>query len=293
MIFCSDPRREVSSLLLWQQDDRTIVPASASHSAYEEKSPQNPVRSPFTPDETQISIFDFAKLSREDQKQWLKASGSKSKDLPTSMDSTFACSSASSESSEKTEETDSISSFSSRSGDLCMSAVQKRSIFAPYWAKVGQDQNLPQQILCDTKACSSCCESKTDESIENSPRRSVIGCQIPLAATTTKDHQRLALPQIETVIATLLPERPMSITPNRRANSISAISILKKKDDHQLGRKRSNSFNVTFDSKVNVVLVFDDAPVFQSRTRTSPWWVRWLTVTGGNEQGVTCYQQLS
>ncbi len=284
MLFCSDHQREVSRQLQLQGNHE--IQTCSSDGPTEERAPQRSSQPELPRYDTPISIFDFAELSRGEQKRWLEASCGKNNGDSKTGDMALYCSSVSSGSSEKTEETDSISSVSSRSSDLCTDGIQRRSIFAPYWAKIGQEERSATLSVQDNMPRSP--DSKMEHRVPAAPRRSVIGCQISLTAATRV--QRVvppALPPLEVVIATLLPERPSFLLPHRRASSTSAMSILKKKESQQGRHKRSNSFSVTFDSKVNVVLVFDDTPTFRT-TRTSPWWVRWLAAAGTTEGDVAC-----
>ncbi len=281
MLFCSDQQLEISRQPQLQRNHE--IQTCSSDCSNKERAPHIASLPELPPYDTPISIFDFVELSRGEQNKWLETSCGKNNGDSKTGDISVYCSSASSGSSDKTEEIDSISSLSSRSTDLCADGMQRRSIFAPYWAKIGQEERSATLSVQDNMPTS------TDS--KKAPRRSVIGCPISLPAATREQRVVAAsLPQLEVAIAPLLSERPSSLLPSRRASSTSAMSILKKRESQPGRHKRSNSFSVTFDSTVNVVLVFEDTPTFRT-TRTSPWWVRLLAAAGTTEGDVACNEQ--
>jgi hypothetical protein len=318
MLFCSDPQMDTCSS--GQSDiifpgnfgnkmfllDPIIVPTNKVTPCHQTTLP---------PSGTPLSIFQFAGLSSEQQKQWLEACG----DMKSNNNSKttqrkarakvlvqpLPGNDAGGEQSCKSDETDSITSFtSSRSGDQqCQIGVQKRSIFAPYWAKTVERPAQQNDHDQDTSTPVKTAKRTVVEILSEASQKSMI---IPPLHTSTTMSDRCAgdnslrprLHQDETRIATLLEQPPPPpLMSQRRAVSTSAISsILKKKEEEGGGRdgdvqqqeqgeggrrrRRSSSFSVSFDSKVNVVLVFQDKPPYQTR-RIPPWWARgWLSGMG-------------
>lgn len=320
MFFCSDSQMETCSS---SREDNAIFPRIHDNDKFLLDSIIMPIRKEEAPAKhqtttlpqagTPLSIFEFAGLSSEQQKQWLEASGScdvkqnttpqrsaKSKVLVLpSCRNVASC-----EQSLKTDETDtdeSVTSLSSRSGgdqessQSCTSGVQKRSIFAPYWAKTSgkvlQDGQDHVQHEDQDSAMVQILKQASQKSMVPPPlsHHSDFGPR----TSCGQDKHIIALPRLQqsdtTSIATL-PKHPSPLlTPQRRAVSTSAISILKKKGDGQKvqeqPRRRSSSFSVSFDSRVNVVLVFQDKPPYQTTRRMPPWWARFLSGTGGTGEG--------
>jgi len=335
MLFCSpEPLIESCS----SQEDNVLFPQTSQNELFLLKNciivPKDTLswnQTTLPPAGTPLSIFEFAGLSPVQQKQWLEACSDTKQNtttqrnkatsatmvLPLSRNDVSTTSCEQQESC-KTDDTDSITSLSSNRSDAqCPNGVQKRSIFAPYWAKTGErtgeEKNIhdPDVVSCAAPAPGNNNRITVAQILEEASQISMIppphhhlsttsctrstnmigrGCcwgdqHIPRPAAPRLLHQQ---EQDEARIATLSEQPPM-LTPQRRVVSTSAISILKNKqgdkNQQEQGegrRRRSSSFSVSFDSKVNVVLVFQDKPPYHTR-RIPPWWARWLPGTGTGE----------
>lgn len=293
MIFCSDPQMETCC----SREDAIIFPRQYDHEMFllldSTIAPEETSCKPTTlpPSGTPLSIFEFAALSSEQQKQWLDASGDMKhstarRKARTNVVLPLSHNDTSSEQSCKTDETDSLSS------SCCPTLVQKRSIFAPYWAKT-RERPVENQDACtpgNTRTTVQILKEASQKSMIPPQPQDTMRNDRSCKGRGEKEQPclRQRLLQDETSVAALSEQTPL-LTPKRRAVSTSAISILKNKGDggrqqEQEGggrRRRSSSFSVSFDSKVNVVLVFQDKPPYQTR-RIPPWWASgWLSAGMG------------